>query len=134
MDISFIEAFLALITLIITGITQDLIRRRANPQRMGNIVDMARLIVQGVEKYASDRGATYDSADKLALAVSALSTTAQRFGVKLSSDEATAIIHAALQQVQQLEELEAYTEPAVGFTAPEVTELNSFEPIEVVEN
>jgi hypothetical protein len=106
MEAEFIELIITTIVALVALGARSYLRSNQEPGKMANVMRLATSIVQGVELYGRDRE-DVGGADKLALAVSALTAGAKRFGVKLSDDEAKAIVHSALAEVRVLfEELD----------------------------
>lgn len=95
MNLDTIEVILGAIVLVVPVFAQKYMTARFTPQKMASVLTLADIIVRGVEQFGNDRD-DVRGVDKLALAISALQEGSQRNGVKLSDDEATAYIHAAL--------------------------------------
>lgn len=97
MNADILQGILGIIVLLVAAAGRTIVQARIGPERIGAVFQLARVVVTGVERFGQDYG--HKGADKLALATSAVLDGARRFGIKLSDDEATSIIHAALADI-----------------------------------
>ena len=88
---------------LLTAAGRAFIKTRLTPSRMGNVLSLVQTIVSGVQAFGKDHDLSGE--EKLAQATVAVQAGARRLGVRLSDEEVTAFIHAALEQVRQYEQL-----------------------------
>jgi hypothetical protein len=69
------------------------------PQQMGAVFDLARTAVNGAQQWGLD----LTGPDKLDFAVNALVEGAKKLGLKLTVEEASSFIHAALREMKQVQ-------------------------------
>src|SRR5690242_18494770 len=70
------------------------------PAQMGAVFDLARSAVSAAQEFGVGRGLA--GQDKYNFAAEALVAGAKKLGVKLSDEEASSFIHAALREMKQL--------------------------------
>ena len=90
---------------LLVAVGRAFIKTRLTPARMGNVLQLVQTVVQGFQAFGKDHDLSGE--DKLAQATEAIRAGARRLGVRLSDEEVTAFIHAALEQVRQYEQLYA---------------------------
>lgn len=78
------------------------IQHKVTPDQMAHVQDIARVAVRGAEQLGNDLKGLVESsgAAKLSLATSVVVSGAKRLGVKLTADEATAFVTAALREME----------------------------------
>lgn len=68
------------------------------PAQVGAVFDIARTAVNGAQQWGID----LTGPDKLDFAMSALIAGAKKVGIKLTDEEASSFIHAALREMKQV--------------------------------
>lgn len=101
------DLLLALIPATVAAVlaaARTFVQAHVKPAQMEHVTDIARTAVRGAEQLGNDLSAFVDSsgAAKLDLAVSVVVSGAKRLGIKLSSDEALALVNAALREMNAL--------------------------------
>lgn len=86
------------------GTARAIIQTKVTPARLEHVQDIARVAVRGAEQLGNDLKGLVESsgAAKLTLASEVVITGAKRLGIRLSPDEATTIVTAALREMEQL--------------------------------
>lgn len=71
------------------------------PAQIGAVYDLARTAVAGAQQWGV--GSSITGPDKLDFAVKALVTGAKKVGIKLTDEEASSFVHAALRELKQVQ-------------------------------
>lgn len=96
----------AIVALIVAAwpLAKVIIQHKVTPDALAHIQDIARLAVRGAEEMSPWLAAVVHDvpAAKLDLASNALTSGAKRLGVKLTTDEVVAFVHAALREMEDI--------------------------------
>lgn len=87
------------------SLVRVVIQHKVTPDSLGHIQEVARVAVRGAEQLGNDLAEWLggpQGANKLSFAVSVVTSGAKRLGVKLTPDEATAFVTAALREMEQV--------------------------------
>lgn len=93
-----LDVLLLLVTVgagMLTKYLKGRLQQSGAPQRLSNLLDMARTAVVAAEKFIGPS----KGAEKLFYATAALRACAKQVGIKVTDEEASALIHAALAEL-----------------------------------
>lgn len=101
------EQYIAAVVVAVLGLlakaANDWIKANITPQKLARVSELAHIAVVGAERFGQGLQAI-TGPEKYAVAEMALLKGAKRLGVKLSDEEASAYIHAALAELTGLVE------------------------------
>lgn len=93
---------LLLLATVVSGLLANYVRAKTKAnmvaggtQRLGHLIDLARTAVVAAEKFIGSG----NGAEKLLYATGAVQTAAKAVGIKVTEAEASAVIHAALAEL-----------------------------------
>lgn len=101
------EQILALVVATLAALVplvRAYVKAKLTPERLAHVTDIARMAVRAAERLAGDLGDFLEGetpgAAKLDFAVDVVITGAKRLGIHLTYEEAVALVHATLREME----------------------------------